>query len=132
MNKMNLPESTTISDVISAMFAASTYARASGRENLAHARVQSAIDLQGANDPREQPRDTVTVDLDLTEVGAECDCDGRDANEIAVYLKADELIALDRLLALITFGDLTDQIDILHLYRAMKEIESTRDRRTED
>jgi len=62
-------------------------------------------------------------DVELTEVGALCHCDQRDANEIAVYFKADELLSLQALLETVTFGNISDGVSVLHLWRSMCEID---------
>jgi hypothetical protein len=56
--------------------------------------------------------------------GCHCDCENRDADEIAVYLDAHEMLAIQWALHDVRFGDLEDdQVRVVDLYRGMRELD---------
>lgn len=54
--------------------------------------------------------------------GADCHCDQRDADEIPVYLKAEEIRIVAMAVANITFGMIEDDMDILDVHKTIKEV----------
>lgn len=116
MTTINLPEGLDQNDLFLALIAAANYAEENDLNALAQERRKQAMALQDANDDDDA--------IDLTEVGAVCHCDQRDADEIAVYFKADELNATLWAIGRITFGDLTDAVNVRHVHGAYVEVEA--------
>jgi len=118
MRTIQIPENCKIDDLSWAVYMAAKYAFNKGHDALGNVRMDLSVEIDRLN-PDE---------VELTEVGATCDCDQRDADEIPVYLKAFELGALATYLERTTFGDLDDSDNVNHLHRAIKEVIETTDR----
>ena len=99
--------------VLASLYQSSVQDRGRGYSALADRLHNTAKEIEELNG-----RDENT----LTEVGADCHCDQRDADEIPVYLKADEIRVACMAMANITFGMIPDDMDILTVHRAIKEI----------
>lgn len=113
MKTINIPEDLDFDDLIWDLYIAAKHARQAGHNALAGRRMQDRDAIRALNTGETLP--------ELTEVGAVCHCEQRDADEIAVYLKADELLAVEWMMNRVTFGDLDEDVDPLHLHRAMQE-----------
>ena len=123
MRTIKLPKGVSLMNICNAMLYASADI-ASRKPQISSRWFAAQKDIMEAN-----PDVDVWADgSELTEVGADCDCDGRDADEIAVYLKADELMALVHIMERVTIGDMTDEDDPVSIWKATRELQAVADR----
>jgi hypothetical protein len=118
---IQIPES-SFNYVLASLYQASVEDQSNGYKALSDRLYSIAKEIEELNGDTEEA---------LTEVGSDCDCDGRDADEIAVYLHDDELEAINAAMQSVTFGSLDDAISVLSHHSAMREIEATLSRITE-
>jgi hypothetical protein len=59
---------------------------------------------------------------DTEAFNADCDCANRDADEIPVYLKAEEIRIVCMAMANITFGMVEDDMDVVTVHKAIREV----------
>jgi hypothetical protein len=110
--------------IIAALYTSARADAEKGWDALARqdrAMAQTLRELNGESD------EDGMLHSDRTEVGATCYCDQRDDDEIALYLKADELKAIEWALGNVTFGDLEDSHEdagnVMSVHRAICEVQ---------
>ena len=118
MRTIKLPEGVSLMNICNAMLYAST-AIATRKPNISTRWFDSQKDIMAANPDVDVWDDSP----ELTEVGALCHCGQRDAHEIAVYLTADELLAVQACLNDVTMGSMPDGHTTLNLWKAIQEID---------
>jgi len=111
MCTIKLPNNCSLNDILYA-FRTAANADREGYPNIANRLSEQADALAQADEMPDRDE------------GAVCHCDQRDPDEIAVYFKADELMAALWALGRITFGDLPDHVDVRHVHGAYTEIEA--------
>ena len=116
---VNIPANIDADDVWLAFNAYSNHHATENRPMLSRKYAEMAYEIDMAN------ADTTGVVPELTDVGAPCDCDGRDADEIPLYLHRDELKAVHYAMEGVTFGGLNDAVSVLSQLSASKEVKAT-------
>jgi len=126
MRTIKIPEG-SYNTIMSAIYSMSSSHRDNGWDALSDEAFKLGEQLEVANGG-------LTEDmLPRVSDGCHCDCANRDADEIAVYLDAHEMLAIQWALHKVRFGDLEDdQVRVVELYRGMRELDEVIETRLEE